>query len=148
MSYANNITRLCELAARQYLKSVGISSIIPQSILGGFDDDDVPTPRVCCTCNQAEPDGPQDEGVWACSLEVKVVSNCDDKTEDEHHQLAGEVFSTFMAGRTITADALSAAYPDWDCADIYPTGQTKDIQERRWVSVLTLRVVCSGSQIG
>jgi len=147
MSYANNITRLVELASRDYLRSAGLSQPESASILGGFDDDDLPTPRVVLTCNNAEPDGNADNAVWSCTLEVKVISQCDDKTEDEHHELAGEVFSQFMIGRTETSDALSAAYSGFLCQDILPAGQSKSIEERRWVSVLTLRVICNGSDL-
>ncbi len=145
---ANNITRLVELAARAYLKAAIPDEMAVASIHGGFDDDEIPTPRVVCTCNQAEPDGNADNAVWACSLEIKVVNNADDKNETEHHDTAGAIFAYFMVGRYTTAQALADAYDGFDCQDILPTGQTKDIVERRWVSVLTMRVVCSGADIG
>lgn len=144
MSYANNITRLAELAARDYLRTC-ISGIASEFIYGGFDDDQLATPRVVCTCNQADAEGPADEGVWACRMEIRAISNADDRTEDEHHVFAGEIFSQFMVGRTSTADRITAALSDFDCQDVLAIGQRKSLEERRWISILEIKMVCAGS---
>lgn len=148
MSFANNITRLVEIAARDYLRTC-ISGIDSASIYGGFDDDRlIATPRVVCTCNQADAEGPADEGVWACRLEIRAISNADDRTEDEHHLFAGEVFSQLMVGRADTAARITAALLDFDCQDILAISQRKSLEERRWVSILEMKLVCSGSTLG
>ena len=149
-TYANNITRLCELAFQTYGKTV-YQAIGVQSVLAGFDDEEqVPTPRVVFNCDSAEPEGPQDDAVWACVLEVQVVSKCDDRTKDEHHDLCSEVFSQFFVGRQNTCDfinlaARTASPPvQFFCQDILPGNQTKTIIDRAWVSSALFRVICSG----
>ena len=149
MSYANNITRLCEMAARDYLISVALSGIDPNSIFAGFDaSENLPTPRLVCTCNAADTEGPEDDAVWACQLQIKAVSNADDVTEDDHHEFAGEAFAAFMIGRLQTADAISAAATGFNCQDVLPQSQSKSVEERRWESVFVLKLVCCGSDLG
>jgi hypothetical protein len=149
-TYSNNICRLCELAAQAYGKRV-YEGIGQASVLAGFDDEDsIPTPRVVFNCDSAEPDGPADDAVWACQLEVQVVSNADDKTKDEHHDLASEVFSQFFIGRENTCDAINVAAREGNppvqffCQDILPGNQAKTIQDRKWISSAFFRVICSG----
>lgn len=148
MSYANHICRLAELACQAYARSVGLA-IAPGSILCGFDDEDkMPTPRVVLNCDNAEPDGHADDAVWAVTLEIQCVSNCDDRTKAGHHEFTGEIFSQFMAGRyrvpdMITSAALSSGV-NFFCQDIMPASQLTVIQERKWLSSLVVRVVCSG----
>jgi len=150
-TFSNNICRLCELAFQAYGKTQ-VENIAPASVLAGFDDEDqVPTPRVVYNCDSAEPDGPPDDAVWACQLEVQVVSNCDDKTKDEHHDLCSEVFSRYFVGRENTCDAINVAAREANPAvrifvqDILPGSQAKTIQDRKWVSSAFFRVICSGT---
>ncbi len=150
MSFANNITRLCEIAARDYLRSAGLTVVQSSSIVAGFDDDsagELPTPRIVCTCNQSEAEGPADDGVWACRLEVRAISNADDVTEEDHHTFAGEVFSQFMIGRFATAAAITAALSNFDCQDVWPLAQSKAIEERRWISTFEVKLVCAGKTL-
>lgn len=147
-TYAANITRLCELAFQAYGRSA-YTAVDSASVLAGFDDEEqVPTPRAVFNCDSAEPDGPADDFVFACQLEVQVVSQCDDKTKDEHHDLASEVFSQFAIGRDNTCNEINAAALaagiQFFCQDILPAQQAKTIQDRKWISSAFYRVICSG----
>lgn len=149
MPHANHIARLCELGCQAYARSVGYTVIDNAFILAGFDDEDrMPTPRVILNCDNAEPDGHADDAVWAVTLEIQAVSNCDDRTKGEHHEFAGEIFSQFMVGRyalpdMITSAALAAGI-NLFVQDILPASQLTVIQERKWVSSLVMRVICCG----
>lgn len=145
----NHITRLCELACQAYARDVAYSVIPNASILAHFDDEErMPTPRVVFNCESAELDGHADDAVWACTVEIQCVSNADDRTKAAHHEFASEVFSQFMIGRYRLPDALTsaalAAGINFFCQDVLPGGQTTIIQERKWLSSLVLRVICSG----
>lgn len=149
MIFANHICRLCELGCQAYARSIAYSVIENAKILCGFDDEDtMPTPRVVLNCDNAEPDGHADDAVWAVTLEIQCVSNCDDRSKAEHHEFAGEIFSQFMIGRYVVPDAITnaalAAGVNLFVQDILPTGQLTVIQERKWISSLVMRVVCCG----
>ncbi len=149
MSASNGyITRLCELAFQAYGRSVGLGVIPNASILAGFDDADIMTPRLIFNCDNAEPEGNWDEVVWNCQLEIQCVSNCDDTTKEAHHDFAAEVFSQFMVGRytlpdLVTAAALANNPPvQFFCQDVLCGSQIKTVSERRWISSLILKVSC------
>ena len=151
-TYANNITRLCELAFREYARGLGLTQLSSSSILAGFDDADVMTPRLVFNCDSAEPDGPADDATWACQLEVQCVSNADDRTADQHHDFVSEVFSQMFIGRyealpNVVNAAAAAANPviPFQMFDILPAGQAKSIAERRWLSSQVFRVICCGT---
>lgn len=151
-TYANNITRLCELAFRAYARGIGLTQLSSSSILAGFDDADIMTPRLVFNCDNAEPDGPADDATWACQLEVQCVSNADDRTADQHHDFASEVFSQFMTGRYETLPnainaAAAAANPvvQFQVFDILPGSQAKTMQERRYLSSMVFKVICCGT---
>lgn len=140
----NNITRTCELAAQAYLRTVGLSGLANASILAGFDDGVLVTPRVVCVSNRAGMDGPADDAVWNCELEIHVVSNADSRTQEQHHEMATEVFAQFFQGRTATAEALNTATDNFGCQDILPTGQSKEVRDREWRSICVFSVKCCG----
>lgn len=149
MSFANHICRLCELGCQAYARSIGYSVIGNDFILAGFDDEEtMPTPRVILNCDNAEPDGHADDAVWAVTLEIQCVSNCDDRTKGQHHEFSGEIFSQFMIGRYVVPDAITsaalAAGINLFVQDILPASQLTVIQERKWISSLVMRVICCG----
>jgi hypothetical protein len=141
-----NITSLCEMAFQAYGRSIGLGVIDLNSILAGFDDAEVMTPRVVFNCDTADPEPNFDELVWACRLEIQCVSNCDDRTKDEHYTFANQVFSQFMIGRytlpdLVTSAALSVGV-GFFCQDVLIFQQTKAVQDRHWVSSLWFKVSC------
>lgn len=149
---ANNITRLCELAFKEYARGIGMPLITTASIIAGFDDEEhMPTPRVVFACENAEPDGPADDFVWACVLEVQCVANCDDRSSESQHNLAGQVFSQLALGRYQMPDLVNAAAAAGDapipfqCMDIMPTGQASVRRERKYYSSMFFRVICIGT---
>lgn len=140
---------MCELGCQAFARSIAYGVIANANILCGFDDEEsMPTPRVILNCDNAEPDGHADDAVWAVTLEVQCVSNADDRSKSEHHEFAGEVFSQFMTGRYRVPDAITsaalAAGVNFFCQDILPGSQLTVIQERKWISSLVMRVICSG----
>ena len=151
--YSNNITRLCELAFQAYAKQIGLANIPVSKIIAGFDDENVPGPRLVFNCDNAEPEGPFDDANWSCHLEIQCATNCDDKSAVQHHAFSSEVFSQFFIGRytipdTITAAAASAVpYIPFICWDIMTGRQAKSIHERHWISSLELMVKCCGGPI-
>lgn len=141
-----NITRLCELAFQAYARSVGFGVLSSASMLAGFDDADIMTPRLVFNCDSAEPEGNWDELVWNAQLEIQCVSNCDDTSKERHHAFCNEVFSQFMVGRYTLPDLITAAATaagvEFFCQDILAGQQIKTISERRWISSLILKVSC------
>ncbi len=127
-----------------------MANIAQSSILAGFDEADIMTPRLVFNCDSAEPDPPIDDGNWICQLEIQVVSSRDDRTPDQHHDFASEVFSQFMVGRytlpdLITTAAAGASPPiPFQVWDILPGSQAKMTQERKMHSSMILRVSCCG----
>ena len=149
---ANNITRLCELAAKAHAVTSGLTLIANNRIFAGFDDEDkMPAPRVVIACEYAEPDGPGDDATWACTLEIQCVSVCDDTRAQAHHEFCSEVFSQFMTGRYSLPEAITAAAAaanpvvPFSCFDILPTNQASRIIERHWFSSMFFRVICCGT---
>jgi len=145
MAHANNITRLAELAVQAYLRSCELDGIDPESILAGMDDGRVVIPRILCNSPEAQPDGHPDDAVWQCRVDIDVINACDTSTENAHHEMAGAVFSQLMAGRTATADAISAIAAGFQCEDIFPIAQSKKVDDRKWVSTLSLNLKCIGT---
>ncbi len=151
MAFANNITRLCELAFREYAKSIGLANIPAASIFAGFDDETTVTPRIVFNCDQAEPDAPLDTGCWICTLEIQCTSSRDDYSPDDHHALAGEVFSQFMTGRySVNQDITAAAWAaniGFNVDDILAGTQAKATKEREAYSSMAFQVKCFGGPI-
>jgi hypothetical protein len=150
--YGNHITRLCELAIRAYLRGLGLAQIPVASILAGFDDAEIMTPRVVIVCDSADNDGPADDATWKCKVEIQCISNADDRTKGQHYELASEVWSQLMLGRYSVPDLINTACQISDplvyfrCFDIVPDNQSKRIEDRRWISTMTFQVVGCGLQ--
>lgn len=156
MSYGNNITRSCELAFQAYARGIGYTLIQPENILAGLDDEDrVPTPRLVFVCQDAQLDGPQDDAVWDCRLEIQYVSNADKpgNGKQAHYNAAAELFSQFHVGRYALPDAINAAAAannpplPFQLQDIQLEGQSTTIEGRTWVSTLTVRAICCGCAV-
>lgn len=148
MGYANNITRLCEVAFQAYARSIGLARTPSASIFAGFDEETIVCPRIVFNCDSAEPDGNPDDGNWACQLEVQCTSSRDDTSPNKHHTFASEVFSQLMVGRytvpTLVTTAAGNAGIPFTVDDILPVQQAKATKDREAYSSMMFRVVGFG----
>lgn len=142
--YRNNITQLTQLALRDYIRAQALSFIAAAdtdtSIVAGISAATEIRPLIVVLSKNAETGADVFDGNWAASVEVVLRSNADDTSEDDHHAHAGELFSIFLADPLTVADAISAAYADYQCEFIVPKAQGWDIEERSWVSFMRFTV--------
>lgn len=143
---ANNITQLCQQAAKALLDAHDLSFITDETtqIVTGIAAEDIALPMVICQCTQADAAVPY-EGNWSAHLRIEVRSNCDDTTQDEHHENAGEVFAVFMGGIQETREALSNSTLGFTAQQVLPVRQGWEINDSSWVSYLELTVECAGT---
>ena len=144
---ANNITQKCQLAARNFLRTDGLSFITDAnaSIRSGIVADDIALPVVICQCTRAV-GSVAFEGNWAATLRIELRSNADDDEEEDgetHHENAGELFAKFMTDTA--AQDLTNGLPGFTAQFVVPEEQGWDLNDRSWVSWLILRVECAGS---
>ncbi len=144
MTYANDITGLCEDAAQKFLRAAGLTRITPKNIFTGLDDETLALPRVVCLCQNGKRILEQ-SGVWDCDLKIIVRTNSDDTLRPEHRQIAGEVFAAFAGDREGTADALSS-FGGFVADDILMVEQSwdqvKGDNNRSWRSIMQYTVKC------
>jgi len=143
---ANNITQLCQKAAKAFLDAEDLSFITDEEsqIVTGIASDDVQLPMVVCQCSQATAAIPY-EGNWSALLRVEIRSNADDTAQDEHHEWAGEVFAKFMGGISETRQLLSNQTLGFTCQQLLPSRQGWEINDNSWVSYIELQVECCGT---
>lgn len=91
MSYHNHITQLMQLAGVNYLGSVGM----PGTIVPGLSRAPIASPQVVVICHRVVP-SEMFEGNWSGNVRFELYSNIDETTEEEFHQLAGQLFSYLM----------------------------------------------------
>lgn len=141
---ANNITQLCQVAARNFLRNEGLSFIadVAASIRSGITSEDIGLPVVVCQCLRAQAAVPF-EGNWSAALRIEVRSNADDDPDGaKHHENAGELFAKFM---TATAAVDMSGLAGFTAQFVLPVEQGWDLNDRSWVSFLSLQVECCGS---
>ena len=141
---ANNITQLCQQAAKAYLDSEDLS--FKSQIVLGIAADEIQLPLVVCQCQQAQANVPY-EGNWSASLRIELRSNCDSTTQDQHHANAGELFGKFMVSIAAGKTAMTSQTLGFTCQQLLPVRQGWEIYDSSWVSYLELTVECCGSYI-
>lgn len=141
---ANNITYLCQKAARNFYAGQSFSWVTdPDSqIVTGISSGEVALPNLVCQCKNADAAVPW-EGNWSATLRITVRSNCDDSTADEHHERSGDVFGMLMTD-TAKGD-LSDALEGFSAQQVLPISQGWDVDEDTWVSWIEFQVECFGS---
>lgn len=145
-TYANNITQLCQQAAKVYLDSEELSFVADNEtqIVTGIFSDDLTLTTVVCQCQNADAAVPY-EGNWSATLRIELRNNADDVTADEHHAMAGELFSKFMVSVADGRLNLSNQTLGFTCQQLLPTQQGWEINDGSWVSFLLLQVECCGT---
>lgn len=146
MHYANNITQLCQKAAKAFLDSEDLSFITDEEtqIVTGIASDDLLLPAVICQCQAAQA-AVAYEGNWSAQLRIELRSNADDTTQDDHHEHAGELFSKFMVSVADGRALLSNQALGFTCQQVTPMQQGWEINDGSWVSFLLLQVECAGT---
>jgi len=143
---ANNITQLCQKAAKAFLDSEDLSFITDEEsqIVTGIASDDISMPTVICQCAQAQAAVPY-EGNWSATLRIELRSNADDTSQDEHHERAGELFGKFMVGIPEGRQFLSNQTLGFTAQQVLPVRQGWEINDGSWVSYIELQIECCGS---
>ena len=143
---ANNITQLCQQAAKAYLDSEALSFITDNEtqIVTGISGGDNLLPMVICQCQSADAEVPY-EGNWSAHLRIELRCESDDTTEDEHHARAGELFGKFMVSVAAGRASMSNALLGFTCQQLLPVRQGWEINDNSWVSFIELTVVCAGT---
>lgn len=143
---ANNITQLCQQAAKAYLDAENLSFITDNEtqVVLGIASDGLNLPQVICQCQQAQASVPY-EGNWSASLRLELRSNADDTTQDEHHERAGELFGKFMVGIDEGKAAMTSDVIGFTCQQLLPVRQGWELNDDSWVSYIELTVECCGS---
>lgn len=147
----NNITHLCAKKIAYYLAQQGFDwidggSIVPTVNRGPAGSDleaevsSTPLPKILVHCQRASRTA-YPGGGWRCFVDLQVVSNADDTTEDDHDTHASAVFELFM-DRDAAVNALSLL-EGFACFMLIATEQTTSIDGRSWVSSLMLEVECA-----
>lgn len=152
MGADNYITAKVQEAICAFLRAQNLGDIPPDQIYKGIEhpesEDTNPQKRklpcVECVCQNADPD---DEHFlnWAADAEVRIRTNADDTTEDEHHAIAATVFNKLTTD-TLKAD-LTSALADFTVFLVNFGPQGWDLAERSWQSYLRFQVHCAGSNI-
>lgn len=146
MPYANNITQLCQKAAKAFLDSEDLSFITDEEtqIVTGIESSDLMLPAVICQCQSAQSAVPH-EGNWSAVLRIELRSNSTDTHQDDHHEHAGELFSKFMTSIAAGRAFLSNQSLGFTAQHVTPMQQGWEINDSSWVSFLILQVECAGT---
>ena len=143
---ANNITQLCQKAAKAFLDSEDLSFITDEEtqIRTGIASSDIELPMVVCQCMTADAAVPY-EGNWSALLRIELRSSCDDVAQDTHHEYAGELFGKFFDTVPAGRGHLSDETLGFTCQQLLPVRQGWEINDNSWVSYLELQVECCGT---
>lgn len=143
---ANNITQLCQQAAKAFLDGEELSFIndAETQIVTGIASDDITLPLVVCQCQSASAAMPY-EGNWSATLRIEVRSNSSDTTQDDHHANAGEVFGKFMDTPANMRQHLSSEELGFTCQNLWPERQGWELNDKSWASFMEFQVECAGS---
>jgi len=143
---ANNITQLCQKAAKAYLDSEELSFITDEEsqIVTDIYGEGIMLPCIICQCQNAQAEVPY-EGNWSATLRIELRENCDDTGQDEHHANAGELFEKFMVSVADGRLAMSNESLGFTCQQLLPTQQGWEVNDGSWVSFIVLQVECCGS---
>jgi hypothetical protein len=143
---ANNITQLCQKAAKAFLDSEDLTFITDEEsqIVTGIAPDGLMLPNVTCQCQNAQSAVPY-EGNWSATLRIELRSNCNDTPQDDHHEWAGELFGKFMTTVATMRTNLSSEALGFTAQSVVPMQQGWEINDGSWVSFLILQVECCGS---
>jgi hypothetical protein len=154
MAASNYITDKVQSALRAFLRSQTFGSIPDDQIYKGIEnatvvsDETIPSTRkvpcIECICQTA---ATVDEHYlnWLADAEIRIRTNADDTTEDEHHEICSGVLNTITTD-TIAED-LSAALLDFTVFLVNFTMQGWELVDRSWVSTLRFQIHCAGSDI-
>jgi hypothetical protein len=143
---ANNITQLCQKAAKAFLDSEDLSFITDEEtqIVTGIASGDMGLPMVICQCQQAQA-AEAYEGNWSATLRIELRSNCNDTDQDDHHANAGELFGKFMTSVATGRAFMSNEDLGFTAQQVLPVQQGWEVNDESWVSYLILQVECCGT---
>ncbi len=143
---ANNITQLCQQAAKAFLDAEDLSFIQDEEsqIVTGIASAEIQLTQVICQCASAQAAVPW-EGNWSALLRIEIRNNCNDISQDLHHEQAGELFGKFMTSIEDGRTNLSNEDLGFTCQQLLPSRQGWEINDNSWVSFLELQVECCGS---
>lgn len=147
-----NISQLTSKAIIAYLTSQSLTLV--SNLYRGIEGSDTSAltteeakrqlPCVIADCSISD-FGTFESGNWWVDARVRVLTNADDNTEDEHHLICQQVFGKFMTS-TIVAD-LSAALANFTALQVLHSGQGSTQNERHWESFISLRIYAAPSDI-
>jgi hypothetical protein len=136
MSSYNAITLRTQKALKAYLD--GLSFSWSPTILRGATADTKVLPAVIVQCATADHEQVGfATGNWIASAEIQIRENADDTSEDAHLDHAGDVCDAFVA-ESVASDITTAAAGVLAVNMCRPMTQSYQIQDRSWVSTLTL----------
>jgi hypothetical protein len=152
--YANAITHKCQNAAALMLQTAvtggSITLVASGSIFAGIGRSELPLPRVVFVCKRAQIETPSGfDGNWIADLSIKVYASAQDTTEDEFHELSGQVYHRFCQDPATVGAELSAASLEFTAFTVIPQSQSWDLMsdedDAHWESELVLSVRCCGA---
>lgn len=148
-----NITQQAQKAWAAYLKSLTLDSVESGQIYRGIEgaitseSDEQPQTRllpcVIVECRKAVESAPF-TGNWTADVIIKVRSNADDTTEDEHHDFASEVFSNCWQSN-IVSDLNNQ--DNFTVQQVRAKEQGYDLIDRSWESYIAFEVECCASKL-
>jgi hypothetical protein len=145
---STHVCYLCEMAVAEYLrgKDLGVGAIYEGIFRRDISSDEHEIkeyPCVITACQSAQMN-PEQSGNWRAMVNVSVYSNADDTSAVGHHQLVTAVYDSLLTD-TIAKDL--SALDGFTAFLVLPQEQGWDIQERSWVSSLSLQIECAGKNI-
>jgi hypothetical protein len=162
MSYTNFANAIChktQKAAQEMVKARivanGLESLLPaESVFAGIGGGLLTAKRVVCECKNAVAAEPW-EGNWMADLKIQVRCPHEDISEDDFHELAGQIFAFFFQSKSDVETRLSNATIKYTAQFVIPRRASWDIENEGdadapshvWVSEVEFQVLCSGSVI-
>lgn len=161
MSQTNYITDRLQQALKAYLQSKSFANIPQNSIYAGIDRADPggllehlglrppagrALPCVVCLCESAEAEDVEHFfGNWDCEAQVQIMMNFHDTHNDTQHETVTEILDV-LSHQGLATD-LSAAVDDFTARKVFIKAQSWTVEGAKWIAILTLRVLCCGSDI-
>lgn len=152
--YANAICHKTQNAAAAMLQAAvtggSVTLIASASIFAGIGRSELPLPRVVCVCKRAQQEDYPD-AVWAADLTINIYASSQDTTEDDFHELCGQVYSRFFQAPATVQSELSNSALEFSAHFVVAQSQAWDLvsddDDAHWTSELNLLVKCCGSYI-
>lgn len=119
----------------------GVTDNVPLRVFTGLEEEDKELPSVTLAALNGQ-EFPQSSGNFTLTLSATVRTNADETDLAEHRRLCESALAPLMDADTETN--LSAAEPDFGCLGISNRQSMERIEDRAWVTELSLDAYCCG----